>query len=261
MRLDETLLADRRMFRHVQVPERVLEGLFRTHGELIFPGYSYFDFKPAIPSRYGVRHPDGVLISTTSDEWWIVEIETHLHDVGGHIAPQLESLSEGVYGREALRYLDRVDGFDLSDYSINFWEPDFLLIVDHATPHIASAAAATAFMLLECAVYRTEAAEYALRLSGVRPAATPSVPRGIDVRIEDVNGVAMVMPLGGRAVGGAGRRTLTVGEVELGAYLTSDGRALALPATRTDIAGIVGESETYRLTSDDALIPLANKEV
>src|SRR5205823_5957331 len=100
------------------------------------------------------------------------------------------------------------------------------------------------------------AAEYALRLAGVRPAATPSVPRGIDVELGEQHGLAVVVPLGGRAVGGARKRTLALGNLEIGAYLSDDGRWLVLPASRGEVCELIGKADTYRLTPNNTLIPI-----
>ena len=50
-------------FQPIRVTEAILEGLIRTAAPALFPGYDYFDFRPAIRCGAGTRHPDGVLLA------------------------------------------------------------------------------------------------------------------------------------------------------------------------------------------------------
>jgi hypothetical protein len=219
------------------------------------------DFKPAIRSRYGTRHPDGALVAPGVREWWVVEVETHLHDVEGHVVPQLEALAEGIYGREAFRYLDRHAAFKENDFrAADVWEPGFLLVVDHATPFIRQAAAINGFRLTEVGVYRSENAEYALRLTGSRPSAGVSAgtQRGIEVELQESQGVALLVPIGGRTFSSGGRRTLLVGNREVPAFTTSGRDTLAISMDLPELHALLGETTHYRITPEGALVPLAD---
>jgi hypothetical protein len=245
------------------VSEAILEGLLRTHGTRIFPGFLYFDFKPAIRSRHGTRHPDGALLAPATKEWWVVEVETHVHDVEGHVMPQLEALSDGIYSREAFQYLDRHAAFRAGDFrAADVWEPGFLLVVDHTTPFLRQAATINGFRLVEIGVFRNENAEYALRLSGSRPsvAAASSAPRGVDVEVQERHGVALLVPVGGRTFVDGGRRTLIIGDREVQAFTTSGKDTLAVPMDATELFALVGETNHYRITPNGTLIPLADSQ-
>jgi hypothetical protein len=244
------------MFRRVRVNEAVLEGLLRSHSDVLFPGLQYFDFKPAVPSRYGTRHPDGALVAPGIARWWVVEVETHQHDIDAHVAPQLEGLAEGLYGREAFRYLTRHAGFDLHEYSaVDIWEPSFLLVVDHKTQFIAETAEANGFELAELAVYRSEHSEYAFRLAGSRPRVEADVlPRGIDVVASDGGSITLLTPRGGRKLEGPSRRMILLADRELTGYLTGARDAIALPIPIDELSEVLGDSTSLRITSAGSLI-------
>jgi len=254
MTTDSLLIGDR-LYSRVQVAEAVLEGLLRTNGERIFPGFRYFDFRPAVMSRHGVRHPDGALLAPGSSQWWVVEVETHVHDVEGHVTPQLEALADGAYGREALRYLSRDSGFAQSDYEdLELWDPSFLLVVDHTTPFIRDAAASNAFQLLEIGVYRSEAAEYALRLDGPRPSVGDfGAKRGVDVEAHDGGGYTLLVPVAGRRFDGPPHTKIVVGDREVSVFPTGDSRALAVGMHPDELRSLLGEDVYLRVTYDGVL--------
>ena len=83
-----SLLVEGEEFDPLHCSEEVLEGLLRTYGSQMFPGFAYYDFRPPILSVAGTRHPDGVLVAPGNDRWWVVEVEVHTHSVTDHIEPQ-----------------------------------------------------------------------------------------------------------------------------------------------------------------------------
>ena len=160
---------DRVFFQPIRLSEETLEGIIRTAAPAIFPGYDYYDFRPAIRSESGTRHPDGVLLARGERKWWVVEVETHLHSVSEHIEPQLQDLATGFYGPDAFRYLDRHPTFDPDAYDVDTFDPGFLLVIDSLTPQIRDAANRTGFQTVECSPFRSPRNEYALTISGHRP--------------------------------------------------------------------------------------------
>src|SRR4051794_33242643 len=101
----EAVVVDAVQYDPIKVTEERLETLVSAASPAIFPGFQFFGFKPPIRCGGETRHPDGALVAVGSTEWWVVEVETHLHGVGAHIYPQLKDLSEGYYGPDAFAYL------------------------------------------------------------------------------------------------------------------------------------------------------------
>ena len=165
-------------FQPIRLSEETLEGIIRTAAPAIFPGYDYYDFRPAIRCGASTRHPDGVLLARGERKWWVVEVETHLHSVSEHIEPQLKGLATGFYGPDAFRYLNRHRTFDPDAYDVDTFEPEFLLVVDSLTPEIRDAANRIGFQTVECSPFRSPRNEYALTVSGHRPVAETSL-RGL----------------------------------------------------------------------------------
>jgi hypothetical protein len=255
------IVVENERFEAVQVTEETLEGVIRAAGASLFPGLAYYRFRPPIPSRWGVRHPDGALLARGCPQWWVVEIELHTHDVDKHVIPQLEGLGDGTYGWQAFEYLEREEGLKAADFSeLDVWEPSFLLIVDHLTPQLRGAAARSAFDPLECGVFRSMHNRYALGVNGARPVrAADALPGGLDVRLEETFGVAVLVPLDRRLPADLPEAVL-VGNQYARVRRTTDREAFVLPLTPADVEDAAGRAERYRLTSDGRLVPAARPQ-
>ena len=141
-----SLLVEAEDFEPVHCSEEVLEGLLRTYGSRLFPGFGYYDFRPPIPSVTGTRHPDGALVAPGDERWWVIEVEVHTHSVTDHIEPQLSALRDGLYGPTAFDYLVRHPTFESEAYNgLDLWRPSFLMIVDEATAEMRRQARLGAF--------------------------------------------------------------------------------------------------------------------
>ena len=168
--MTDAVVVDTRLFTPVRVTEDKLESLLRTAAPKVFPGFDFFDFKPAIRCGDSTRHPDGALLAPGAEQWWVVEVETHLHDPQEHIEPQLRDLAGGFYGPDALAYLERHATFDASRYPVDEYEPSLLLVIDSLPPEIRSVATRLSVQTVECAVFRSvQANQYALVVAGQRP--------------------------------------------------------------------------------------------
>ena len=78
------------------------EQVLRIAGELM-PTYKVANWKPLIRDWHGHgAKPDLAMISQDIDHWYVVEVELSSHSVSRHIAPQLETLSNGVYDSSLL---------------------------------------------------------------------------------------------------------------------------------------------------------------
>jgi hypothetical protein len=256
MTVDGVVIENER-FEPVQVTEETLERVLQAAGESLFPGLTYYPFRPPIPSRWGVRHPDGVLLAQGCSQWWVVEVELHTHDVDAHVTPQLEGLADGTYGWQCFEYLKREEGLKAADFAnLDIWEPSFLLIVDHLTPQLRAAVSRSAFEALECGVFRSMQNRYALGLTGSRPVRPgEALPGGLDVRLEERFGVALLVPIDRRLPDDLPDALLVGDQYARVRRAGHDAIVLPLPAAAVEEAA--GRSERYRLTADDRLVPAA----
>lgn len=249
------VVVDTNEFLPLRVDEERLEGLLRTAAPAVFPGFDYYDFRPAVRCGSGTRHPDGVLLATGHSAWWVVEVETHLHSVSEHIEPQLRDLASGYYGPNVFAYLERHEGFDASTYPVDPYEPNFLLVIDSLTPEIRDAAARTGFSAIECGVFRSGHNQYALAVSGHRPrrdARPPAV--GIDLVLSEIDaGIASLAPADGGPLPPLKTTTLVIAGREVQTSALRDKRGLVLPVSQDDVTDALGGATTYRLAPDGTL--------
>ena len=89
--------------------EEEYERLLHTHSELLFPNYKLVYFKRTVESENGTAKADFALIDRKYRDWWVVEAELRHHPFEGHVRPQVEILSQAVYGEEVARYLVEKD--------------------------------------------------------------------------------------------------------------------------------------------------------
>lgn len=249
-------------FEAVSVNEAQLEGLLRTHGSSLFPGFEYFDFRPVIRCVEGSRHPDGALLARGESEWWVVEVETHGHSVENHIEPQLSDLASGHYGPEAISYLERnCEGFDLNDYPIDPYQPKFLLVVDSLTQQIASAAMRTQFRAVECAVFRSKANRYALTVSSNPPQVdSRGIQRGRELALVELEGMACLEPVGGNAMRAVRGGTVVLNGRSLDVNHLADGKGIVLPIRFSKMMAEVSDASRFVLSPDGKLTPKIDAE-
>ena len=117
----------------------------------LMPNYLIANWKPLIRDRHGHgARPDLAMISSDLENWYVVEVELARHSVSGHIAPQLETLSNGVYDSSLLPSLQSAfpshDGELLTRMVRR--EPGLLCIVDEYTDSILRACRDTGFELV-----------------------------------------------------------------------------------------------------------------
>lgn len=250
----EAITVDSTSFQPIRVTEEVMEGLIRTAASALFPGYDYFDFRPAIRCGAGTRHPDGALLSRDDSTWWVVEVDSHLHSLEEHIEPQLHDLGTGFYGPGAFSYLDRHRNFDRSRYDVDTYEPSFLLVIDSLTAEIRDAAIRTGFQTLECIPFRSARNAYALAVSGFRPRrdVAPTGP-GLDLALSEESGMAVLCPLDGGRVPPLRTADVVIADIVYTSYLRSDGSGIVLPLTVDEFHALLQGAESFRLTSSGQL--------
>lgn len=247
-------------FQPIRVTEDILEGLIRTAAPALFPGYDYFDFRPAIRSGAGTRHPDGVLLA--EDDWWVVEIESHLHSVSEHIEPQLRELAGGFYGPDEFSFLKRHRTFDATKYGVDVFEPAFILVIDTLTPEVRDAAARTGFEVLECSPFRSDENQWALTVSGFRPRRDVVAPGpGLDLRLGEEDGLAVLYPLDGRKVPSLRSQDIIVADTVHTSYMRRDRRGIVLSLTGEEVRDLLEGADHYRLTSSGRLFAMTSATI
>lgn len=106
----------------------------------IMPNYMAAPWKPLIKDWHGHgAKPDLAIISNDLDDWYVVEVELATHSITNHIAPQLETLRDGIYDRTLLESLQQAFPDECVDSLKRLLnrEPGLLCIVDQYTQRIA----------------------------------------------------------------------------------------------------------------------------
>src|SRR5215216_4171974 len=246
--MTKALAVGNKLFEPIRVSEEQLENLLASAAPSVFSGFDYFEFKPRIRCRDGSRHPDGVLLAPQSRQWWVVEVETHLHDPHTHISPQLNDLMDGMYGPEAFKYLERHAKFDAGKYEIDPYEPSFLLIIDCLTPEIANVVNRPDLDVAECAVYFSPPTnEYALALDGFRPHLEEARGPGISLVLEEVEEMGVLLPADGKRMPALKRPEILVGDSAHKARRLSGSRGIVLPLKPSEIEAAISRCDRYKL--------------
>ena len=166
----------------------------------LMPNYLIANWKPLIRDRYGRgARPDLAMISSDLESWYVVEVELARHSVPGHIAPQLETLSNGVYDSSLLTSLQ--SAFPSHDIELLTRmvrrEPGLLCIVDEYTDSIWRACRDTGFELVVLEPYYGTAGGWAV-LAQKLPTelARESTPRIYNLSRDQQLGdsIAMMLP-------------------------------------------------------------------
>ena len=127
----------------------------------IMPNYKAAEWKPIVRDhRDRGAQPDLAVISNDLEDWYVVEVELATHSVRGHIAPQLETLRNGIYDRSLLPSLGRAFP-DLEEQELSRLmgrDPGLLCIVDHYTEPIARTCRTFGFELVVLEPYYGELA-------------------------------------------------------------------------------------------------------
>ena len=117
----------------------------------LLPSYTVASWKPLIRDWYGKgAKPDLAMLSRDLESWYVIEVELASHSVRGHIAPQLETLSNGVYDSSLVPFLLR--SFPSEDVEsltrMVRREPGLLCVVDQYTEGISRTCRHTGFDLV-----------------------------------------------------------------------------------------------------------------
>ena len=116
----------------------------------IMPNYKAAGWKPLVRDWYGHgAKPDIAIISNDFEEWYVVEVELASHSISGHVAPQLETLRNGIYDRSLVPSLQKAfPGIGVETLTrLTTREPGLLCIVDQYTEPISRTCRASGFDL------------------------------------------------------------------------------------------------------------------
>ena len=132
---------------------------------LIMPSYKLASWKPRIRDWEGhAAEPDLAMVSFDLDNWYVIEVELASHSVTGHIAPQLETLRNGVYDRTLVPSLKRAFPTESTESLTRLVgrDPGLLCIVDQYTERISRACRGTGFDLIVLEPYYGELGGWAV---------------------------------------------------------------------------------------------------
>ena len=117
----------------------------------IMPGFIVASWKPLIRDWHGHgARPDLAMIARDLESWYVIEVELATHSVPGHIAPQLETLGNGVYDSSLLPSLQRAFPSESTESLTRMVrrEPGLLCIADQYTERIWRTCRDTGFELV-----------------------------------------------------------------------------------------------------------------
>ncbi len=124
--------------------------VIRVAGDLM-PNFETARWKPLIRDWRGRgARPDLAMVSHDLESWYVVEVELASHSIRGHIAPQLETLGNGVYDSSLVRSLRRsFPSQDVSDLTRMVGrDPGLLCIANEYTDRIWRTCRDTGFELV-----------------------------------------------------------------------------------------------------------------
>ena len=141
-----------RIFRP-QVPdtEKDFENQVLRVASEIMPGFTAASWKPIIRDRHGHgARPDLAMIARDLESWYVIEVELAAHSVPRHIAPQLETLGNGVYDSSLLPSLQKAFPSESTEALTRMVrrEPGLLCIADQYTDRIWRTCRDTGFELV-----------------------------------------------------------------------------------------------------------------
>ncbi len=152
--------------------ESEFEVLVSQRAETVFPEYHLVNFKTDVPSEFGVARPDMALIERNYRRWWVLEAELAHHPLKGHVLPQVQRLSSGIYGSEHVDYLmGKAPNLDRDKLRamMKGLQPRVLVVVNSPCPTWRPELAALGALLSVVEIFRSSRSEHVIRLNGDYP--------------------------------------------------------------------------------------------
>ena len=132
-------------------PEGVFEAQVLRIATQVMPGFMTAQWKPLIRDTHGRgAQPDLAMLSNDLESWYVIEVELASHSISGHIAPQLETLRNGVYDTSLLPSL-RSAFPSIGDEALTrllYRSPGLLCIADQYTDRLERACRHAGFRLI-----------------------------------------------------------------------------------------------------------------
>ena len=145
--------------------EKEFEEQILRVADVLMPNFEIASWKPLIRDRHGRgAKPDLAMVSHDLENWYVIEVELASHSIRGHIAPQLETLGNGVYDSSLVRSLS--NSFPSKDVEaltrMVHREPGLLCIVNEYTDRIGRTCRDTGFEMVVLEPYFGVAGGYAV---------------------------------------------------------------------------------------------------
>ncbi|HBB89949.1 MAG TPA: hypothetical protein DC047_20285 [Blastocatellia bacterium] len=158
--------------------ERDIEQIILQQANFIYPQYYLVPFKVLVHSEEGSAKADLALIHKGYREWWIVEVERGVHDLSGHVEPQVRKLSRATYGEsEALalcKECDQLDSTQVFDM-MKGKAPRVLVLVNTPKPTWIKPLEMHDCIVATFEIFRSQRNKHIFRVNGKHP----SEPREI----------------------------------------------------------------------------------
>ena len=147
----------------------------------IMPGFTVASWKPLIRDWHGHgAKPDLAMIARDLESWYVIEVELASHSIPGHIAPQLETLGNGVYDSSLLPSLQRAFPSESAEALTRMVhrKPGLLCIADQYTERIWRTCRDTGFELVVLEPYFGALGEWAVLVEKIPSELTSVITSG-----------------------------------------------------------------------------------
>jgi hypothetical protein len=152
--------------------EEEYERILLSLSDQLFPTYWLVPFKRTVSSESNSAKADFALVHRSYRDWWVVEAELAHHSFGGHVRPQIETLSQAFYGEESADYLASKDSrLDVARMRsvVKGQQPRVLVIVNGVVPTWGPALSRYGALVMVLEMFRSLDNKHVFRMNGERP--------------------------------------------------------------------------------------------
>jgi hypothetical protein len=138
----------------------------------LFPHLHLVRFKTNVTAELVSKQPDFALIDHAYRKWWVIEVELAHHPLEWHVAPQVDVLLHGTYGREHAEYLANEDSqLDVEGLRqmMRGEQPGVVVVVNEYRRDWERVLRALGAAMTVVGVYRSDKAKHVLLMEGYRP--------------------------------------------------------------------------------------------
>lgn len=160
--------------------ESEFEKVLQQEAARLFGSYHFVPFKTTVYSEIDAdsRQPDFALIHESYRNWWVVEVELGHHSFGGHVLPQVRTLSRANYGLAEAEFLcQRNPSLDRAKVIEMFkgGSPRVLVVVNAPVDGWAEPLRVLGAKIVICQIFRSRLNRYVLRVNGEYPAESDEI--------------------------------------------------------------------------------------